>query len=196
MRHIFLTIILLIGYSCSKEPAVAPGTIRVLPDTSSVEQRRHDRLALLLSTALPALESMREAQYATRAEVLTAAGTLRNIRQALLLAAADSSLAPLTLPVEQALADLEPEIWIDLRQRWAALVSAELWLRGLYVEVSGPDLALIHPALANSTVIVDIHCLLEQEMYALHIGRACYGSAENGNRESTCMTLQRESDQY
>lgn len=183
----FLSLILLALSGCTKDP-LQPGAIRVAPDSLSAEERRRETLRTELEAALPWMAALDPAAMTARSEAITAADGLHYISRLVVSAEAEPTLIALAATVRAALDKAAPALFPDLRARWAALLREEIWLRAMDYHLAGTEIVFSHGCFSGVGCIVDLHCLIEQELYALHFTRACYKPRVQAD-PATCMSL-------
>lgn len=195
MKRIYFVSLLLVSLDagCTKEPTVSPGDIRVVPDTLSIEDRRRETLRAELTAALDWIPAIKPASMQTRMEAVAAAERLYDISRAVVAAEPDTQLATLSGQVRATLHTTGPSIFDSLRERWANRFANEVWLRGLEYCRDGAAITFTHICFSRSACIVDVHCLIEQELYVLHFDQACYTPAVD-IPPATCIGLNPKAD--
>lgn len=182
MKHIFIILLLsaLVG-ACAKETLVQQGIIiQVTPDTLSAAERRHEILRASLEAALPYLDHVDTVGLSKCADVVAVAVHLGDIKKLLVLSESDTALRGLSDQVAASMAARSAALWPALRARWVELLPGELWLHGMcaHVDGHGHAVALVHTSFSAPDNIVDVQCLLQEELYALHFTQICYRPQE------------------
>lgn len=171
MKNIYILLLVVIA-ACAKDP-LQPGAIHTVPDTLSAEERRRETLRRELEAAPAWIAALDPDRMTQRVEAITAADGLHYIRRLLTYAESDTALAAPAQAARTAL-NVAPELFPRLRARWAELFLSETWLNELAFGIEGQQITFRHGCFAGSGCIVDVHCLIEQELFALHFTGACY----------------------